>query len=99
MKYRNFETRRIGILGAEVAGLDLHKPLSDAAFEELDHALAVHQVLLFREQFIDGDERTTMHRGVADHFPQRRVIRRCTVDGEAPFFDPEREADPSYLPA
>jgi taurine dioxygenase len=45
------------------------------------------------------DERTTMHRGVADHFPQRRVIRRCTVDGEAPFFDPEREADPSYLPA
>ena len=33
------------------------------------------------------DERTTLHRGVSDHFPQRRVIRRCTVDGEAPFFE------------
>ncbi len=30
------------------------------------------------------DERTTVHRGVSDHYPQRRVIRRCTVDGEVP---------------
>lgn len=45
------------------------------------------------------DERTTLHRGVADHFPQRRVIRRCTVDGEIPFFDPQREPDPSYVRA
>jgi taurine dioxygenase len=42
------------------------------------------------------DERTTLHRGVSDHYPQRRVIRRCTVDGEAPFFDPSRVPDPSY---
>lgn len=42
------------------------------------------------------DERTTLHRGVSDHFPQRRVIRRCTVDGEVPYFDPTREADPDY---
>ena len=32
------------------------------------------------------DERTTLHRGVSDHYPQRRVVRRCTVDGAAPFF-------------
>ena len=43
------------------------------------------------------DERTTLHRGVSDHYPQRRVIRRCTVDGEIPFFDRERQPDPSYL--
>lgn len=43
------------------------------------------------------DERTTLHRGVSDHYPQRRVIRRCTVDGEVPFFDPSREPDPSYV--
>ncbi|MCB0993701.1 MAG: TauD/TfdA family dioxygenase [Acidimicrobiales bacterium] len=30
------------------------------------------------------DERTTLHRGVSDHHPQRRVVRRCTVDGEVP---------------
>ncbi len=45
------------------------------------------------------DERTTLHRGVSDHYPQRRVIRRCTVDGEAPFFDPDRQPDPSYVAA
>jgi len=45
------------------------------------------------------DERTTLHRGVSDHYPQRRVIRRCTVDGEAPFFDSERQPDPSYVTA
>lgn len=43
------------------------------------------------------DERTTLHRGVSDHFPQRRVVRRCTVDGEAPFFDATREVDTRYL--
>lgn len=32
------------------------------------------------------DERTTNHRGVADHHPLRRVVRRCTADGERPFF-------------
>ena len=34
------------------------------------------------------DERTTLHRGVSDHYPERRVVRRCTVDGERPFFTP-----------
>ena len=44
------------------------------------------------------NERTTLHRGVSDHYPQRRVIRRCTVDGEVPFFDPERAPDLNYQP-
>ncbi len=35
------------------------------------------------------DERVTNHRGVADHHPEHRVVRRCTVDGERPYFDPE----------
>jgi taurine dioxygenase len=30
------------------------------------------------------DERLVVHRGVSDHFPQRRVVRRVTVDGERP---------------
>lgn len=32
------------------------------------------------------DERLVVHRGVGDHYPQRRVVRRMTVDGERPFF-------------
>lgn len=30
------------------------------------------------------DERLVVHRGVSDHHPQRRVVRRITVDGERP---------------
>jgi taurine dioxygenase len=36
------------------------------------------------------DERSTNHRSAADHFPQRRTIRRVEVDGDRPFFDPHR---------
>jgi len=30
------------------------------------------------------DERCTLHRALGDHYPRRRVVRRCTVDAEAP---------------
>lgn len=33
------------------------------------------------------DERSTNHRGISDHYPQVREVRRCTVDGDRPFFD------------
>ena len=29
------------------------------------------------------DERCTLHRALGDHYPARRVVRRCTVDAEA----------------
>ena len=32
------------------------------------------------------DERLVVHRGVSDHFPLRRVVRRITIDGERPVF-------------
>ena len=40
------------------------------------------------------DERSTVHQAVNDHFPQRRSVHRCVVDGDRPFFDPAREAMP-----
>ncbi len=30
------------------------------------------------------DERCTNHRALSDHFPQHRVMRRVTVDGDRP---------------
>jgi taurine dioxygenase len=30
------------------------------------------------------DERATVHRALADHYPQHRLMRRCTVDGDRP---------------
>lgn len=35
------------------------------------------------------DERSTLHRAAADHFPQERVIRRLEIDGDRPYFDPD----------
>ncbi len=32
------------------------------------------------------DEASTNHRALSDHFPQHRVMRRCTVEGTRPFF-------------
>lgn len=40
------------------------------------------------------DERSTLHRAAADHWPQRRVVRRCEIDGTAPYFDPAQAALP-----
>jgi taurine dioxygenase len=36
------------------------------------------------------DERSTLHRAAADHFPYRRVVRRLEIDGDRPYFDPDR---------
>jgi taurine dioxygenase len=81
-----------------IAGLEQAE--SDALLDFLDRHVAEPRFHI-RWRWEPGqlaiwDERTTLHRGVSDHYPQRRVIRRCTVDGEAPFFDPQRKADPSY---
>ena len=32
------------------------------------------------------DEASTNHRALSDHYPQHRRMRRCTVDGDRPFF-------------
>jgi taurine dioxygenase len=40
------------------------------------------------------DERSTNHRAVADHFPQMREVRRCEIEGERPYFDPDAVAQP-----
>jgi taurine dioxygenase len=32
------------------------------------------------------DERSTVHRGLSDHFPREREVRRCVIDGDRPFF-------------
>jgi len=30
------------------------------------------------------DERSTVHRGLSDHFPREREVRRCVIDGDRP---------------
>ena len=42
------------------------------------------------------DERSTLHRSAADHWPHRRVIRRLEIDGDRPFFDPTADHPPGF---
>jgi alpha-ketoglutarate-dependent 2,4-dichlorophenoxyacetate dioxygenase len=43
------------LFGAEVAGVDLTRPLPDPVFEEIRQAFNEHQVLLFRDQPLDDE--------------------------------------------
>ncbi|PZD63983.1 taurine dioxygenase [Pantoea ananatis] len=52
------------LIGAQVGNLDVSRPLSDAQFEQLYHALLRHQVLFLREQVITPEQ----HRALAIRF-------------------------------
>jgi taurine dioxygenase len=34
------------------------------------------------------DEASTNHRALSDHYPQQRKVRRCTIEGDRPFYRP-----------
>lgn len=51
-------------IGAQVGNLDVSRPLSDAQFEQLYHALLRHQVSFLREQVITPEQ----HRALAIRF-------------------------------
>ncbi len=51
-------------IGAQVGNLDVSRPLSDAQFEQLYHALLRHQVLFLRDQAITPEQ----HRALAIRF-------------------------------
>lgn len=43
------------------------------------------------------DERCTNHRALSDHYPQYRLMRRCTVQGDRPFFRPAGADAPAFV--
>ncbi|MEG3110767.1 taurine dioxygenase [Pantoea sp. T14] len=47
-------------IGAQVANLDLARPLSDAQFEQLYHGLLRHQVLFLRDQVITPEQQRAL---------------------------------------
>lgn len=49
--------KRVGVhLGAEITGVDLRKPLSDARFKAIDNALVENELIIFRNQNISSDD-------------------------------------------
>ena len=50
----NSKLKRIaGALGAEIAGVDLSRPLSDEVIGEIRQALLDHQVIFFHDQHLN----------------------------------------------
>lgn len=45
-----------GPAGAEIRGVDLAQPLSDAAFGEIEHAFHKHMVIFFRDQHLTPEQ-------------------------------------------
>ncbi len=55
--YQHLAVNKIaGALGAEIGGIDLSQPLSDAVFKEVQRAFAEHQVIFFRGQQITPEQ-------------------------------------------
>ena len=57
MAYETIEVRPVTpIIGAEISGVDLSKPLGNQQFQEVHDALMEHQVLFFRDQNLTLDQ-------------------------------------------
>ena len=49
--YKKIEVEPLSpIIGAEVSGIDISKPLDEDVLEEINKALLEHQVIFFRDQ-------------------------------------------------
>ncbi|NNL87065.1 MAG: taurine dioxygenase [Myxococcales bacterium] len=63
--FTSFEARpATPVIGAEIAGIDLSKPLGEAQVSDLRDALLAYQVLFFRDQHLDRDQ----HKALGRHF-------------------------------
>jgi taurine dioxygenase len=67
MAYRNIEVRPLSpVIGAEVHGVDLTKPLGNDLFDEVSKALMTHQVIFFRDQPMTLDQHKAFARRFGD---------------------------------
>ncbi len=68
----------------------MHRDESDALLGYLNHHIEDPNFCVrWRWRPYDvamWDEASTNHRALSDHFPDHRIMRRCTVDGTRPFF-------------
>ena len=63
MVYETIEVKPVTpIIGAEISGIDLSRPLGNQQFQELHDALMAHQVVFFRDQKLTLDEHKTFGR-------------------------------------
>ena len=57
MDYETIEVTPLSpVIGAEISGVDISKPLGNQTFQEVHDALMAHQVIFFRDQEMSLDE-------------------------------------------
>ena len=83
-------TPRATGIGAEVAGIDLSRPVSDSAFEKLREAFDTYRLLIFRDQHWSVDQQVAFSErfGKLEDFPDPKdqaeghetVLRVTNID-------------------
>ena len=70
MSYETIEVDPLSpIIGAEISGVDISKPLGNQTYQELHDALMKHQVIFFRDQEMTLDE----HKAFGRHFGELHI--------------------------
>ncbi len=82
--------RALYLCGAYFRGIEGLTEAESEAIMSVLRQVVLEPGLQCRWRWTEGDvaiwdERCTNHRGLGDHFPRHRVVRRCTVGSSAPF--------------
>jgi len=89
--YQLIEVRPIaGAIGAEIHGIDLSKPMSDALYAEVRRAFIEYQVVFFREQTLTPEQHKAFSRRFAP-FSETPYVK--PMDGHPEIIEIIREAD------
>ena len=80
------------VIGAEISGVDLSRPLSNATFDEIHRALAENQVIFFRDQHLTPQQHLAFGRlfgelhihPAAPHEPGEPALMKIHADRDSP---------------
>ncbi len=81
-------------IGAEIGGVDLAKPVSAAAFQEIHQALMEHQVIFFRDQRLDHESHKAFGRLFGELFIHNGVKG---LDGHPEIVAIHADKDSKYI--
>ncbi len=107
MQYRSIEVEPLaGALGAEIAGVDISRPLANRAAAEIHRAFLDHHVIVFRDQRLTPPQQLAFgrHFGTPNEYPfveglaeAPEVIEILKVETDAKNFGGLWHSDTSYL--
>jgi len=100
-------TRTAGALGAEISGIDLAKPLDDAAFGDIEQALLTHGAIFLLDQTITPEQQLSfarrfgkihLHPHIAGLPEQPEIAEIVKAEGDERNFGGGWHTDQMFLP-